>query len=245
VNTPETGTLVGAEEAAERKAIRERLSPVRGLDTMETFDKWLFATVAVVGTLGTAFSLLDAGSLSGDAQTAFGVAVALTGVSLACAALALAPRRASFDRESPDSMREAIRKTSRVRFWSLSVAAVAFAAALVLAGLAPLISDRSRARPAHGFTHSVDTRGFVRAKYQLAAAEPRTRARLLASVGAARRGNVRPRVVVATDARGEGAMELTVRAGPRTRRVVFVAKWVDRDGKPVVSRAVVPVARRR
>lgn len=244
VSTSQRGVPVSPEDVKDREAMRERLGPVKSLETLEAFAKWIFASVAVVGTLGTAFSLLDLGSLSDDAQTLFGIAVACAGISLALAALAVAPQRANYNRHSAESMRRVLAAGARRRFVILTFAAVFFAGALVVAALAPIISTSERREAHHGFVLSIDSKRRIDVGFDIGRGQPRSFATLAAKPVPAAKGRVQPRTIVALDGRGQAALRLKVRAGSKTRRVVVTATWVDRAGERVVSRKTIKIRRR-
>jgi hypothetical protein len=70
----------------------------------------------------------------------FAWAVALVGVSLALAALARLPLRIRVNRYSDESLSTHVARVVSVRGLLLGLAALLFAAGLILAGLSPLLS---------------------------------------------------------------------------------------------------------
>ena len=131
---------MSAEEIADYEQLRKLISHEKSLELVDDFAKWLFAMAAVVGTLGTSFGVSGANDLTGLGRTMFAIGVASLGVSLAIAALARLPMSIRVNRNSPDSLASGVSKLVRTRAAMLFIAAILFALALVLAGLAPLFS---------------------------------------------------------------------------------------------------------
>jgi len=239
------GAQVSQADQEEIKALRARLGPAKSLETIDTFAKWMFSSVAVVGTLGTAFSLLQLDSLSDNAQTLFALAVVLAGVSLTLAALVAAPQAGNYNPNSLTSMRAALTRGLRRRFYLITAAALTFATAILLASLAPILSTKAGSgRTLHGYSYALTPDGKFTVTYNLSRAKPFTRARISASMSAPVAGRGPPRSVVAVDSRGRGTLALQSATGPRTRRVVVTTRWTNRKGAVIKSRLVVPVKRR-
>lgn len=135
--TPEA---LSAEEVADYEQLRRLISPETSLALLDDFAKWLFAIAATVGTLGASFGVSNANKLAGTGKTLFGCAVAAVGISLALTALARLPLSRDVNRYSDVSLSEHVSGVTRVRGRLLTVAALLFALALVLAGLSPLFS---------------------------------------------------------------------------------------------------------
>jgi hypothetical protein len=131
---------VSDEEYADYQQLRGLISPEKSLGLLDDFAKWLFVIATVLGTLGTSFSVSQANDLTGTGRTMFAWAVASVGVSLALAALARLPVPRRVNRYSPASMEAHVAFAVRLRGGLLLLAAMLFAAALVLAGLSPLFS---------------------------------------------------------------------------------------------------------
>ena len=132
--------VLAPDEIADYEQLRELISPATSLALLDDFAKWLFVIAAIVGTLGTSFGLSKANDLSGSGRAMFGVAVALVGLSLALASVARLPVPGRVNRYSPVSMEAHVARVVTLRGRLLFVAALLFAAALVLAGLASLSS---------------------------------------------------------------------------------------------------------
>src|SRR5262249_4435075 len=119
--------------------LRSLFKPDQGLKHLDDFAKWLFATTAIVGTLGAAFSNKAFDELTGIGKVTFAFAVVALGVSLAAAALSVAPKWVTFNPYSRDSMSSAIQQIYSRRRLFLYIAAPAFATALILAAVSPLL----------------------------------------------------------------------------------------------------------
>ena len=113
--------------------VRRRLAEE---DPLAAHAKWLFSAAATVGTLGGAFQLL--GELSTAGKVPMALAVFFTGLSLAFATVSLTPdlKKVLDERTAVSGLVEVLEDR---RSW-LRRGSYCFAAALVLAGVAPLIS---------------------------------------------------------------------------------------------------------
>jgi hypothetical protein len=136
----QTGEVLSAEEIADYAQLRNLVSPEKSLALLDDFAKWLFATAAVVGTLGASFGVSSANTLTGEGKRMFAYAVACIGVSLGLAALARLPLRIRVNRYSDVSLAARVATLTKRRGRLLFLAALLFAAALILAGLSPLFS---------------------------------------------------------------------------------------------------------
>jgi hypothetical protein len=105
--------------------------------------------------------------LSGWGELAFVLAVVAAGVSLAAAALSVAPKWVKFNPYSRDSMRGAVQEIYSRRRNLLKVAAWAFAAAIVLAGISPLLSTDSSIRKSEqsALTYEMSPTGKLNSQY--------------------------------------------------------------------------------
>jgi hypothetical protein len=128
------------DEVADYEQLRDLISHGQSLSLLDDFAKWLFASAAIVGALGTSFGVSGANDLSGWGKTLFALAVAAVGVSLALSAFARLPLRITVNRYSPEEMASSIGRLTTIRGRLLAAAASLFALGLVLAALAPLFS---------------------------------------------------------------------------------------------------------
>jgi hypothetical protein len=136
----EAAEVLDEDEIADYEQLRTLVSPAKSLELLDDFAKWLFVTAAIVGTLGASFGVARDDDLTGTGKRMFSWAVALVGISLALAAMARLPLPRRVNRYSDVSLREHVAFVLKVRGVLLFLAALLFASALVLAGLAPLFS---------------------------------------------------------------------------------------------------------
>src|SRR2546426_751917 len=131
------GRTVSETQSGRLAALQTFTSPSESLNRLDAFAKWLFATVATVGTLGAALSTTGLAEPKRLGRFVFAAAVLALGFSLAMAAYSLAPKWVSANPNSIDSMENAVARTFASRRGPLRWAAFAFAAALLLAGFTP------------------------------------------------------------------------------------------------------------
>ena len=94
---------------------RNAYGQTESLLRLENFSKWLFATAATVGTLGTALGANGFGELEDTGQYLFSAAVIALALSLACGTFALVPRVRKVKPNVIGSPQEAVRSVIRVR----------------------------------------------------------------------------------------------------------------------------------
>ncbi len=129
------------DEIEQIRGLREQFKPEISWKRLEDFGKWLFVSVAVVGTLGAGFSNISFQNLDGYGKYVFALAIIFVGISLACAVFGLAPRKVMIVPDSRDSMRQTLSQQVAYRHRVMKWATLFFASALVLAALAPFISS--------------------------------------------------------------------------------------------------------
>jgi hypothetical protein len=140
--TPQSteGHELDRDEIADYEQLRRLVSREQSLKLLDDFATWLFPTAAVVGALGAGFGASSANSLDGTGRTLFAVAVALVGGSLALAALARLPLPGRVFLYSRQSMAVHVDRVVMLRGVLLTLAAILFSIALVVAGISPLFS---------------------------------------------------------------------------------------------------------
>ena len=129
------------EISEEIRELRAVLSPAETVRVLDDFSRWLFTTAAAVASLGAAFGASGLNALTGWGRGLFSGAILSLALSLAFAAAGRAPRRARVIRVSRESMRENLDAIVAARQKRLFWASIFFSIALVLAGLAPLVSQ--------------------------------------------------------------------------------------------------------
>ncbi len=171
------GTPATAEQIAEMTSLRAVFDPKTALDRLDTYGKWLFATAAIVGSLGAGLSNAALPKLHGFSLILFGLAVVCLDVCLVFASLSLAPKWVEANYYELLSMRAAVNKQLRKRQVLLTSASIFFCLALLLAAAAPLISLRpSKSEPS--IHYSIDEKGALDAVLEASDLEPKSVIRL-------------------------------------------------------------------
>jgi hypothetical protein len=134
------GTVVDQEDKAEFDSLRTIFDPKAALDRLDSYGKWLFASAAVVGSLGAGLSNTALSKLRGAGVWVFALAVMSLGLCLFAASRSIAPHWTKARVAVLDSLRAAINKEFKTRQRQLNLAAGFFALALVLAAVSPLVS---------------------------------------------------------------------------------------------------------
>jgi hypothetical protein len=145
-------------EQQQQADLQALFKPADALKRVDDFAKWIFTSIAVVGTLGAGFSNSAFATLTSTGRIVLAIAILLVGVSLFAATLALEPRWVHANPSSRESMLAAVDVNLRKRRRPLRWAAGLFALALVLAASAPLVSAFSgrEARVALGYELGAD-----------------------------------------------------------------------------------------
>jgi hypothetical protein len=134
------GQVVSQEEKAEFDSLRAVFDPKAALDRLDSYGKWLFASAAVVGSLGAGLSNSAFSKLRGVGVWLFAFAILALGLSLVAASRSIAPHWINALINNLASLRGAVEKQFKTRQRQLAMAAGSFAFALVLAALSPLAS---------------------------------------------------------------------------------------------------------
>ncbi|HLW54976.1 MAG TPA: hypothetical protein VKW06_19230 [Candidatus Angelobacter sp.] len=133
-------TQMSTDDLQELADLRKVFDYNTSLQRVQDYGKWIFTAIASITALGAGLSNSAFRSLTTPGKLCFGLAIILSGVSLASSALLLAPQWLAVNRWSRDSMREALASQFKNRHRFTVVAAYSLAGALVLAGIAPAIS---------------------------------------------------------------------------------------------------------
>jgi hypothetical protein len=129
-------------------ALVDLLSPMRSLDRIDTFGKWLFSGLGAVGSLAIGLSVTAFSRPKGLGELTFVLAVAVLGISLACASMALAPALATYNPNSLSDMQGAVADVLKRRWKIVRLATFGFVVTLLLAGLTPAADGISIGREA-------------------------------------------------------------------------------------------------
>jgi hypothetical protein len=122
------------------KKYRDIVMPAARLAGYDDFAKWLFTLTAVIGTLGAAFSNAALKGLNGYGVTFFFLAVMATALSLALAVIQRSIDIPKLNWHSLDDMLQKTERALRIKRTMAWFAGALFAAAIILAGLAPLLT---------------------------------------------------------------------------------------------------------
>lgn len=161
------GNQPPAEQQAEFASLRSLFDAKAALDRVDAYAKWLFASAAVVGSLGAGLSNAAFSKLHGPAIWLFAFAVLCLGVCLIQASTSIAPKWVEADYYVLPSLRIAVNKQFATRQRLLTRASVFFSLALVLAACAPLASMwPSKTLPSIHYT--VDEKGVLDAGIEVA-----------------------------------------------------------------------------
>lgn len=137
------GKPASAAEQQQLADLQGFFKPVDALKRVDNFAKWIFASIAIVGTLGAGLSNAAFKTLSEEGTFVLGGAIFLVGLSLLAATLALEPQWVHANLSSRDSMLAAVDENLRRRRRPVQVAAILFGLALVVAASAPIASALS------------------------------------------------------------------------------------------------------
>ena len=134
------GTALSQDEVDLYKRARDAMWPVARIATYDDFSKWLFTIVAVIGTLGAAFSSTAFKVMTPLGAVIFGFAMLLASIALAASVLS---RASDFPPDVNWMSQEAVSAASKVMLQKRSlvwVAGLCFATSLLCASAAPLVS---------------------------------------------------------------------------------------------------------
>ena len=154
------GQVLSKEQETYAASLRSFFDPKGAADRMDVYGKWLFASAAIVGSLGAGLSNSSFSHLRGTAVGLFACAILALGGCLIAASLSIAPHWVKARIDETTSMQEAIRQEFQHRRRELGWATAFFAFALLLAAVCPLLSLISpRNNPILHF--AVDDKGLV------------------------------------------------------------------------------------
>jgi hypothetical protein len=141
-------TVLSQDDIDELNALRKVFDYSSAVQRVEDYGKWVFTAVASITALGAGLSNSAFKVLSGPGKLCFAFAIVLAGISLASAALLLAPQWLAVNRWSRDSMRNGLILQFQRRRVLTMIAGYSLGLALVLAGLAPALSSLYPPTPA-------------------------------------------------------------------------------------------------
>jgi len=141
------GRPLSAAEQQQLTDLQALFKPADALKRVDDFAKWVFTSIAVVGTLGAGFSNSAFGTLTASGKILFGIAMLLLGASLFASTLALEPEWVHANPSSWYSMLVAVNTNLRKRRRPIRWAAALFGLALVTAASVPMVSTFTGKEP--------------------------------------------------------------------------------------------------
>jgi hypothetical protein len=127
-------------EVKQLQSLQAVFDPAAAFKRIDDFAKWIFGSIAVVGTLGAGFSNSAFSNLGPCGKVLFAIAILLIGLSLYFVTRTLEPRWVHANTSSRESMLAAVDSNLRARKAPLLTAATLFATSIVFAAFAPLSS---------------------------------------------------------------------------------------------------------
>lgn len=230
--TDHVGREVSPDEQQQLAALQGVFKPDEAMKRVNDFAKWIFATVAVVGTLGAGFSNAAFQTLSDAGRFVLAGAVLLVGLSLYAATRALEPQWMHTNLASRDSMLAAIEGNLRRRRRPLQAAAALFALALVLAALAPLANAVSAWARSPQVALNYEWKADGKLSAQLVGVGLKAYAPVELSVETAAATpleQVRTRRAVDTDGKAHAALDVALSLPPATA-LRLIGQWADAPG---------------
>lgn len=235
------GTPVGPEEVARWKTWQSYTDPLKGLERIEKYGKWVLGAATMVTALATALAVSNALPLSTSwAKWLYFAAVACLGFSWVAVSLTFAPKWVQLHRDSPTDFVAKFNNQFRWRRAFLFTAATLLALALALAALVPLAGLwRDRVPSAAALTYDVKPSGEITAHVNGEGLPPRTPVEIHFTGSKALLRGTLPlaRATVATDGKVQATLTLdSTRAHAVGRPLKVVGRWqVIRDRTPVPS----------
>jgi hypothetical protein len=194
-------------ERLELEELQKLFKPELGLKRLEDYGKWLFLTIAAVGSLGAAFSNEAFKDLSDDGKALFGIAIGVLGFSLAAATLSLAPKWVTTNPNSRSDLKRAVNEIYKHRRELLEFAGTGFALSLALAGLSPLLSTESERETS--ITYEITETDTLKATFSTQGLEPSTSVGLTVQ-GTPPEDRTLPRECGMTNAEGATAVSVEI-----------------------------------
>lgn len=241
------GTAISASQGESLEALQSIFKPEAGLKRLEDFAKFIFASVAIVGTLGAAFSNAAFGELGPRGKLLFALALGAISASVASAAMSLSPKWVVANPHNHASMEEALARAYRARRLPLQVATVTFLMALLFASAAPIVSGWLERQPplaqmTYAWTHS----GELATHLVMTGLEPFSVVRARIRGRAVKAGPILlPQAMTMADRHGDASVALTLkRLTPGSSKMAFVATWSDPSTPDETTRKVLKLPRR-
>jgi hypothetical protein len=218
------GQNLSQEEKAEFDSLRSIFDPKSAIDRLDSYGKWLFASAAIVGSLGAGLSNSAISKLHGWGVWLYAFAIVALGFCLVAASRSVAPHWIEARLADLSSLREAVNSQFEGRRRQLAWAAVSFAVALVLAAFSPLVSLLTAPGiPAMHF--SVDEKGALNATLEAHGVEAGTALELRLDTPSGP-GVQLPRCVATADESGDVKLELGMAAFSASTTAVDLVSYI-------------------
>ena len=241
----EAATTAGAAaRAAELKRLTDLQNRLKGDDDVkrfarfEEYAKWLFGLTAVVTAVASGVSFSGASPVTGLGRQVFAAAQIMGVAGLVLAGFALIPRLNAYNPNNVQSMENALerlRGSLRTKGRLVRTAGLAFAVALIAAGLSPLVT---RVPPigvgaAVALVRAVDSKGASTLQVQLSDALPSLPAKLQlggASAGGTCETPTDLKVVATGQTDIKGAVSLPTALDPTAPTKCLIVEWGSPGG---------------
>ncbi len=200
------------DEVKQLQNLQALFDPATCFQRINDFAKWIFATIAVVGTLGAGLSNSTFSTLSPSGKVIFAIAVVLVGASLFAAVQAMEPQWVHANLSSRESMLAAVDANLLKRRRPLKWASYLFASALVMAALAPLASLVRPAAPTTlvALGYEVTSEGKMTAQATASNLLPSSAVEFTITSGTTPAGMVAPIVRKVADDKGRASLSIEV-----------------------------------
>lgn len=214
------GVYVPPEVKAQMDSLRSVFDAKAGLDRIDGYAKWIFASSSIVGALGAGLSNSAFAKVHGLSLLLFTAAVACLGLSLVAACRTITPTLESVQLNDFESMRNAVNNHFKQRQKYVTVAAWFYSGAILFAALVPLVSILTVEGSAR-LTYSIDPKSNITADIVAASMKKGTQIELDidGQSGHLSRGSVN------ADASGDGAIHLgPIAVDPAKESTIIVKK---------------------
>jgi hypothetical protein len=202
--------LLSPDEVKQLQNLQGLFDPATCFKRIDDFSKWLFATIAVVGTLGAGLSNSAFSTLSPAGKVMFAISVTLVGASLFEAVRAMEPQWVHANLASRESMLAAVDANLLARRQPVERASHLFASALIIAALAPLASLIWPPTPTAqvSLAYDIKTDGKITGQATASKLRPFAPIELILEGGRAPNGSVLPKVRKVADEKGQASLSI-------------------------------------
>lgn len=245
-SNPIKGRSVSNTEIAQLNELKALFKPEVGMKRVEDFAKWLFGGTTIIATLGAGLSNVVFGQLVGYGKLVFSLAILFFGLSLACAAVCLAPKWVDVNLNSRDLMQLGVIEKFKYQRGFLIIATVSFSFALLLAALAPFVSSLSdwpKPSPVRvSITYSMEAQGKFEAQLSGAGLMPYGSVEIELKTDPPVTKMIMPRRRDVADGKGKATLQLVL---PQVNKIkgslLVISKWQEASEKMRVDTLRIPL----